>query len=186
MGDLTANFSASEYDVHEPFPDEYKDNLPELAALDQWLRDLAGSPGRVTSAYRSPAHNSEVHGSSTSQHMKGEATDVVFYLTGLRDLASRVLDSIRGGTSPAFGQIIFYPIEGHVHISLPTLGDRNGEVRYAIGPAGSHSYPFLTDAQSQLPYASTAQLHAGFQSPARSSSSGSSAGGTSHGGGANG
>ena len=183
MGDLTPNFSAREFDVHEPFPAAYADNLPELASLCQWLRDLAGTPGLVTSAYRSPAHNSEVHGSSTSQHMKGEAADVIFYATGIRELGQRVLDSVDGGTAPAFGQVILYGDLGHVHISLPRLGDRNGEIRTSSGLVnGVRQYPFLTDA-SQLPIASTAQITAGFPSPARSSSSGSPAGGSSHGGG---
>lgn len=40
------------------------------------LREHLGRPVRVTSGYRSPAVNARVGGSSTSQHMRGEAADI--------------------------------------------------------------------------------------------------------------
>lgn len=179
---LTANFAAAEFDVHEAYPAQWATSkLPELAALCQWLRDLAGVPGLVTSAYRSPAHNDAVDGAEHSQHLAGEAADVVFALVPIRTLAARVLTSIDEGGAPAFGQVIFYADRGHVHVSLPTLGERNGEVRYSSGVNGdgTRSYPLLTDA-AQLPYVSEAQAQQGFSSPAGSRSSCSSAGGSSN------
>lgn len=47
------------------------DNLLDKA------REELGSPIIVTSGFRSPAVNKAVKGSSTSQHMKGEAADLV-------------------------------------------------------------------------------------------------------------
>lgn len=159
---LTANFMASEFDVKEPWPEAKAAQRMQLAKLLQWLRDLAGGPGVITSAYRSPGRNAEVGGTETSQHMKGEAVDVVFSLTGLRALGQRVLDSIAQGSAPAFGQIIFYNDRGHVHVSLPTLGSRNGEVRHSYENAsGERVYPMLVTA-AELPLVSGRQKAAGF------------------------
>lgn len=168
MGDLTRNFSRSEFDRASSggtFPSAA--NLQPLAELAQWLRDLAGVPGTVTSAFRSPTDNTHVGGSSVSQHMSSEAVDVYFGLVPLRTLADRILASIADGSAPYYGQVIVYPSEGHVHVSLPTLGARNGETRYA---ADDGSYPFLTDTVAQLPLASGAQVRQGFTWPAASSS----------------
>lgn len=158
---LTANFNADEFDVHEPWPAgaHFETNRLELARRLQWLRDLAGVPVIVTSAYRSETHNAEVGGSPTSQHPKGEAVDAVTWLIPLRSLAARVLADVRAGRAPAFGQIIFYPVEGHTHLSLPTLGARNGEIRWK---RADHDYPFLHDAL-ELPLWSAAQRRRGLQ-----------------------
>lgn len=156
---LTANFRAAEFDVHEPWPlgVGYAAKRLALAERLQWLRDLAGVPMLITSAWRSAARNAEIGGSATSQHMQGEAVDTVAWLVPIRTLAARVLASVRAGQAPAFGQIIFYPNEGHVHVSLPTLGQRNGEVRYKDATG---RYPFLTSANA-LPVWSAAQRRGG-------------------------
>lgn len=62
-------------------------NTPDLAAvrcltalvervLDP-LREAWGGPIKVTSGYRSPRVNKAVGGSSTSQHLRGQAADLV-------------------------------------------------------------------------------------------------------------
>lgn len=139
---LTNNFDESEFFVHEQPPEEYRTGkLPQVAALCQWLRDLAGSYGRVTSYYRSPARNAAVGGVTNSQHELGEAADLEFPLISLRELASRVQSNLEAGSAPAFGQVIFYPDTGETHISLPgatkyqemTLGLRvDGVRRYSV------------------------------------------------------
>lgn len=120
---LTANFRESEFFVHEAPPDYYvAKTLPRVAALAQWLRDLAGSWGIVTSYWRSPAHNKEVGGAGGSQHLVGEAVDLLFPLVSLRELATRVQAAIADGSAPDFGQLIFYQDTGEVHIALPGRG----------------------------------------------------------------
>lgn len=162
MGDLTANFSRAEFDRPEVYPDALvADHLVPLVARAQWLRDLAGSPGIVDDTYRSQDHNNAIVGaSSTSQHMDGDATDVYFPLISIRELASRALGAIADGTAPAFGQLIFYSVKGHVHVSNPAdrLGDRNGQVLECTGAdaTGADQFVPLTDA-AQLPVYSTAQ-----------------------------
>ena len=48
---------------------------PAMSAL-QKLRDKAGRPLAINSAYRTPARNAAVGGSPTSQHLRGRAFDI--------------------------------------------------------------------------------------------------------------
>ena len=117
---LTANFSESEFLIHEMPPASYRlQKLPKVAELCQWLRDLAGSYGRVTSYFRSPVRNAQVGGVTDSQHMVGEAADLEFPLVSLREMGARVQAALADGSAPDFGQCIFYPDTGEIHISLP-------------------------------------------------------------------
>lgn len=139
---LTRNFSEDEFFIHEAPPEDIRaEKLPAVADLCQWLRELAGSYGIVTSYYRTPARNEKVGGVSDSQHMVGEAADLEFPLISLRELASRVQSNLEAGSAPAFGQCIFYPDTGETHISLPgatkyqelTLGSKvGGTRRYSV------------------------------------------------------
>lgn len=133
---LTTNFDTSEFDVHEPWPAQYANNRLRLAVLAQWFRDLAGVPGIINSAYRSPARNDEVGGADHSQHMVGEALDISFLGITDRELTTRLLAAERAGTAPAYGQFIVYEDTGHTHISLGTKREKlvaykeNGVRRY--------------------------------------------------------
>jgi uncharacterized protein YcbK (DUF882 family) len=49
---------------------------PELIVLLDLIREEFGKPIRITSGYRSPAHNAKVGGSPRSQHMLGKAADI--------------------------------------------------------------------------------------------------------------
>lgn len=87
MGDLTKNFSLSEF-VESPTAkrlgidntptSEVKANIRVLArAICQPCRDALDIPIRISSGYRSRALNTAVGGSKSSQHVKGEAVDLV-------------------------------------------------------------------------------------------------------------
>ncbi|MCP4601657.1 MAG: DUF882 domain-containing protein [Proteobacteria bacterium] len=73
MGNLTKNFS--DYEFACKCCGESK-ATPKLLESLQALRDLAGSPVRLTSGYRCPNHNRNCGGARRSQHMKGTAADV--------------------------------------------------------------------------------------------------------------
>lgn len=144
---LSPNFHEREFFVHEKPPLDVRiHKLPRVVALAQWLRNLVGAPGIVTSYWRSPARNARVSpdAAATSQHMTGEAVDLSFPTISDRELARRVDLAIRNGTAPRFGQMIFYPDTSHVHISLET--PRNQQ-RLMIGskkPGGGRQYATLT------------------------------------------
>lgn len=95
---LTKHFTLGELTV----TNTGRDNTPgdsERAALQllaerilQPLRDSVGVPVNVTSGYRSPAVNRAVGGSRTSQHLLGEAADIVVAGMSPRDVCQRIID----------------------------------------------------------------------------------------------
>lgn len=185
MGDLTRNFSRSEFDKPETYPDALvQGHLLPLVDLAQWLSDLQGNFASFpTDTYRSPAHNASIVGASaTSQHMDGDAVDVEFPFVSMREHAKRALDAINAGAAPAFGQLIFYVVKGHVHVSnpAPRLGDRNGQVLVCIGAdaSGKDIFNPLTDPDTQLPVFSDAQKKTSRRSSPLSSSSSSASRGS--------
>lgn len=104
------------------------------AVLDP-LRWRLGRPVRVTSAYRSEAVNRAVGGSATSQHVTGEAADIVVAgMTGT-ELAAEIIRM-----RLPFDQLIAYAPSrgGHVHVSYRADGDNRGQVLYAL-PGGGFS-----------------------------------------------
>ncbi len=63
--------------IDNSIPENAKENIKALVdnVLDP-LRETCGKPLTVTSGYRCPALNKAVGGSSTSQHMTGQAADI--------------------------------------------------------------------------------------------------------------
>lgn len=117
--ELTASDAGRRLGLDNTPPPEAMRAMEVLVAyvLDP-LRAVFGSRLRVTSGYRSPAVNEAVDGSTTSQHMRGEAVD--FVVDGLSsEQVARVM--VRGGLP--FDQLIWYLPErgGHVHVSLTRL-----------------------------------------------------------------
>ena len=70
MTKLTKNFSLKEFRCKDgtDVPDEYMDNVQELADNLQVLRDHLGMSIRVISGYRSPKYNRKIDGARRSQH----------------------------------------------------------------------------------------------------------------------
>ena len=76
-GDLTENFSLSEFaqrDPYRPVPAQYHANALRLARQLQPLRDVVGRIV-ITSSYRTLAHNTEIGGATSSQHLTAKAAD---------------------------------------------------------------------------------------------------------------
>lgn len=88
----------------------------------QPVRTKYGKPIRVTSGFRSPAINNAVKGSSTSQHLKGEAADIV--CENNRNLWNLICGMIQGGEI-IVGQLIDEKNLKWIHISLPSETQRN-------------------------------------------------------------
>lgn len=93
-------------------------NLAYTAAVLERFREVLGVPLRVTSGYRSPAHNAEVGGAATSVHPQGLAADVV--PVGMSQYAAwtKLRAAAARGELPPFDQVIAYPVEGHFHIGV--------------------------------------------------------------------
>lgn len=86
-------------------------NLFRLVQMMSVVRWWLQSPIIITSGYRDVNHNKRVAGSSTSQHIFGQACD--FKIRGDRKL---LLDFLYN--SVGYGQLIIYPT--FFHISIPT------------------------------------------------------------------
>ncbi|MFV0378351.1 MAG: D-Ala-D-Ala carboxypeptidase family metallohydrolase [Mangrovibacterium sp.] len=114
-------------------------NVPGAAELEkmkalvehvlQPLRNLFGESITVTSGYRSPVVNRRVGGAATSQHVKGEAADIV-----CRDKAT-AFNIIRAHLQ--FDQLIWE--EGNnfqpdwIHVSFKRSGNRGQVLKYKYG-----------------------------------------------------
>lgn len=76
---LTKNFNKAEFDSKcgSEMPEMVLRNIKKLSINLQVLRDEIGQPIRINSGYRSPEHNKKVGGAVGSQHVFGNAADIV-------------------------------------------------------------------------------------------------------------
>lgn len=122
-------FKMKEFECHDgcEMPAEARANIEALveAVLDP-ARERLGKAIRVNSGYRCPKHNLKVDGAVGSQHMKGEAADVVpgdsGQVTG--DSLERLVRIIK--EQGVFDQMIVYP--SFVHVSYKRFGTNRHQV----------------------------------------------------------
>ena len=76
---LTKNFSLHEFKCRDGtvVPEEYMENVQELAENLQVLREHIGKPIIVISGYRSPEYNRKIDGARRSQHLVAKAGDLI-------------------------------------------------------------------------------------------------------------
>lgn len=77
----------------------------------QHIRNHFGYAVHITSAYRTPKHNTSVGGASNSQHLKGKACD--FYV---ENVDTKVLYDFCDELIGTNGGVGFYPDKNVVHI----------------------------------------------------------------------
>lgn len=77
LDEFTSSQTASRLGLDNTPPTDVVERLKVLAAGMELVRNLTRNPITVSSGYRSPAVNAAVGGSKTSQHMRGEAADIV-------------------------------------------------------------------------------------------------------------
>lgn len=137
---ITENFTFKEL-THSPTAvakglknipgEEETENLITLAnKLLQPLRDILGKSIMVTSGYRSPEVNKAVGGVPTSQHMKGEAADLVPSDNNPRGLLRKLALS-----KLAFDQAILYD-DGRnkfLHVSYTSPKKNRMQILYSKG-----------------------------------------------------
>ena len=122
-------FKMKEFECHDgcEMPAEARENIEALVevVLDP-ARERLGKAIRVNSGYRCPKHNLKVGGVAGSQHMKGEAADVVpgdsGQVTG--DSLERLVRIIK--ELVVFDQMIVYPT--FVHVSYKRIGINRHQV----------------------------------------------------------
>lgn len=146
---LSKNFTLAEMTKSETALRHGIDNTPgeaEIAALKllaekvlQPVRDHFGKGVKVNSAYRSPAANQKVGGSPTSDHCRGQASDIEIPGVPNAELAEWIRDNLE------FRQLIleFYtpgvPDSGWVHVSY-VADDNKKQVLTATKKDGKTVY----------------------------------------------
>ena len=128
---ITKNFTLSELVASDTATRLGIDNVPDKKAeanlrllattILQPLRDKYGKPITVTSGYRCKELNKAVGGSATSQHLKGEASDIVS--DDVKTLFNLAKQMVEDGQIEV-GQLID-EYGRWVHISLPNGKHKN-------------------------------------------------------------
>ena len=115
-------FKMKEFECHDgcEMPASARENIEALVevVLDP-ARERLGKAIRVNSGYRCAKHNLKVGGVAGSQHMKGEAADVV-----PGDSLERLVRIIK--EQGVFDQMIVYPT--FVHVSYKRFGINRHQV----------------------------------------------------------
>lgn len=96
-------------------------------------RALAGSPISVSSGYRAPKVNAAVGGSSSSQHMRGEAADI-----STNSLTTEELFQLIKGSAIKFDQLI-QEFDSWIHVSY-RAGRNRGQCLRATRERGRTVY----------------------------------------------
>ena len=107
MGDLTKNFSKSEFaclHCKRTFIDQ------KLVEALQKIRDVVGRSVYILSAYRCATHNAKIGGAKNSMHLAGRAADIQVDQLDTKQLLDLVL------TMPEFTGIGFYVEEHFIHV----------------------------------------------------------------------
>lgn len=137
MGDLTKNFSRSEFASHyegitTPVPAQYDPNLTNLAINLQYLRDKIGKPIVISSGYRTLAHNLGVGGVLDSRHMIAQGADIFVNGMSTSDLYCAIEGLVTQDIMRKGGLGLYL---GHVHYDIRLRPSRWAEdVRVPLCP----------------------------------------------------
>lgn len=114
---LTKNFHLSEFACKDgtPVPDKYLDNVKELAANLQRLRDYIGEPIHVNSGYRTKSYNKKVGGAPASQHLTASAADIATKNRSPKEVKAIIEKLIKEGKMESGGIGLYM---GWVHYDL--------------------------------------------------------------------
>ena len=100
-------------------------------------REQLGLPIKVTSGHRCPPKNKAVGGVENSQHLRGEAADIVLVATGSqsREALMKLAHILAHGN---YDQIILYPT--FIHVSWK----RNGDNRHKLMRKTANGYRLIS------------------------------------------
>ena len=122
---------------NEPTPEDRARLVALCSHALEPIRALLGVPLRVTSGYRSPQVNAAIGGARGSQHMLGEAADIVpvGYPGGVEAAMAEIVRAVEVRQIEV-DQCIVYPAGGFLHISY-RLGRNRRELLRSAAAGGS-------------------------------------------------
>ena len=139
LREFTESATARKYGIVNEPPAEAVENLKALCVHTlEPLREALGLPIVITSGYRCKALNDKIgHHSDRSQHMKGQAADLVVHTDSTADTDNRRKRLIQAFrqilTDPkiAFDQVIIYP--SFIHVSYVSNGKNRRKITKGYG-----------------------------------------------------
>jgi len=117
MAKITENFSLAEFDCKDgsAMPNTVMINIIKLAKNLQVLRDYLNTSITVNSGYRSPKYNAKIGGVKNSQHLLGNASDLMVKGFTPKQVAEAIEKLIKEGKMQQ-GGIGVYPTFTHYDI----------------------------------------------------------------------
>ncbi len=138
---LTENFNLKEFEyskvanennINNKIPEELIQNIKDLCIyLIQPIRDKIKSSITITSGYRNKQLNKLVGGEENSQHLKGEAADIISLGMTTLDLYNLIKNNFE------YDQLILefynskFPYSGWVHVSYRK--GKNRKMSFKVG-----------------------------------------------------
>ena len=130
LAELTTTENRQFLEENSNPPPEIIESLKNTAKGLELVRSLLGHPVHINSGYRCPALNAAVGGQKTSQHLSGEAADMVCPGFGTpREIAEEI-----AACNIVFDQCIL-EFDRWVHVSF---SGRNRRQVLTINKAGTH------------------------------------------------
>ena len=138
LGELIASNTATRLRIDNTPTQDALRRLQGTAEMLQRIRDTIGHPVVVTSGYRGPLLNRAVGGVTSSDHMSGQAADIVAPRFGTPYLLAKTLAPLV--QTLGIGQLILEGIRGKqwVHVST-RIPDRQVNRILTITDAGARS-----------------------------------------------
>lgn len=141
---LSSHFSMSELTTTSTGLDNAPDpaQTASLVALCvralEPIRALLGVPLRINSGFRSAAVNKAIKGAKQSQHLLGEAADIVpvGYPGGAEAAMAAIAAEVKKGTI-LLDQVIVYPLGGFLHVSYTERRGNRCELLQSAAAGGS-------------------------------------------------
>lgn len=122
LNEFIKSKTADIYKIDNTPTDEIISNLNELAVLLEKIRIKYNHPIIITSGYRCKELNNKIGGVPTSQHVKGQAADII--CRDNRELFILIHEMIMNGEIEV-GQLIDEKGYRWLHISTPHLKKNN-------------------------------------------------------------
>lgn len=137
LAELVASNTAARLRIDNTPPADVLPRLQALAGMLERIRSTLGRPVIVTSGYRGPVLNRAVGGVTSSDHMSGEAADIVCPGYGSPYQVARLLAPMVDTLS--IGQLILEGVRGKqwVHVSTRRPSKLVNRV-ITITDAGAH------------------------------------------------